>query len=363
MYFYGVKWNKAPKSLKGRGAQDNPANRFHQHNTSFSLEEILEEEAGMEVKTQLIPVAAKSIVNKVDSPDIPFSWSLNPYQGCEHGCVYCYARPTHNYWGYSSGLDFETKILYKPDAPALLSNLLASRKWSACPISLSGNTDPYQPAERQLKLTRQLLEIFLRYRHPVSIITKSALILRDLDLLEALASMNLLTVAISVTTNDDALRRFLEPRTSSVPNRWKAVQVLSAHQIPVFVMLAPIIPGLNDSEIMPLAKNASANGALGIGHTIVRLNWDNDQLFQQWLAIHLPDRAAKVMHRIAQCHGGQVADYSFETRMRGKGPVAAIIYQQMQLAKKKYFTGKVFPPYNLDLHEHYKSAQLSLFQK
>lgn len=355
-------WTKSPKGLKGRGAQDNPSNRFHKHNTSFHLEELLAEEDGMGIKTQLIPIAAKTIVNKVDSPDLPFNWSLNPYQGCEHGCVYCYARPTHNYWGFSSGLDFETKILYKPDAPALLSELLSSKKWVASPISLSGNTDPYQPAERQLHLTRQLLKVFLRYRHPLSIITKNALVLRDLDLLQELASHQLVKVAISITTNDDQLRRFLEPRTSSVLHRWKTVQVLSSLGIPVFVMFAPLIPGLNDSEIMSLAKLAHENGATGIGHTIVRLNWDNDHLFKQWLEIHLPDRAAKVMSRIAQCHGGKVSDYSFETRMRGQGPVADIIHQQMMLAKQKYFADREFPPYNLDLHEHYKSDQLSLFQ-
>ncbi|MDX1940250.1 MAG: PA0069 family radical SAM protein [Saprospiraceae bacterium] len=347
--------------LKGRGAQINTHNKFH--NLEYDKEPIPPEEweEGVQIKTEFIEVYPKTILNKVDSPDIGMGYSMNPYQGCEHGCIYCYARNSHTYWGYSAGLDFEQKILVKKDVPKILEATIKKPSWKAIPIMLAGNTDCYQPAERVYKITRQVLEILWKYRHPVSLITKNSLILRDLDLLKELNSCNLVHIAVSVTTLDEDLRQVLEPRTASIKSRLKTIQELAAHNIPVTAMLAPIIPGLNDHEILQLAEKTAEAGASSIGSTIVRLNGDIAEIFEDWIRKAMPDRADRVLNRIRDCHGGKLNDSRFGTRMRGEGNIAEIIHQQVALAKKLYFKDKERRPYNLTLHEEFKDGQLKLF--
>jgi DNA repair photolyase len=339
---------------QGRGAQINPANRFHEHD--YGLEPLQPY-----AKTQYIPVYPKTILNRVESPDIGMAWSMNPYQGCEHGCVYCYARNTHNYWGYSAGLDFEQKVLYKKDAPQLLEKALRKKSWKPEPIMLSGNTDCYQPAEQTLGITRKILQALWKYRHPVGIITKNSLILRDLDLLEPMAAHRLLRVSISLTTLDEGLRRELEPRTASVKARLKTIQVLAEKGIPVNVMMAPIIPGLNDHEILETAQKVSELGAVSIAYTIVRLNGDVAAIFEDWIRKNKPDRAERVLNRIRDVHGGELNDSRFGTRMRGEGQFADIIKQQFQLARQRYFADRQKPEYDLALFEQRRNPQMSLF--
>jgi len=309
--------------LKGRGAQRNVHNRFFElsHETRDDFLEYChkEGEESDKNKTLYLDVFPKTIVNKVTSPDVGMLYSMNPYQGCEHGCVYCYARNSHEFWGYSAGLDFERRILIKKDAPKLLEDLLKKKSWKAHPIVLSGNTDCYQPAEKQYKITRQCLKVFLKYRHPVAIITKNALILRDLDILKELTKDNLMGVNISITTLSENTWRILEPRIATIKKRFETVKVLSENGIPVNVMLAPIIPSINSHEILPLAKAASNYGAISIGHTIVRLNGAIGQIFTNWIRKTMPDRADKVLHQIEDYHGGSLNDSRYGTRMRGEG--------------------------------------------
>jgi len=288
-------------------------------------------------------------------------YSMNPYQGCEHGCIYCYARNTHEYWGYGAGLDFERRILVKKDAPKLLEALFKKKSWKAHPIVLSGNTDCYQPAERQFKITKQCLEVFLNYRHPVAIITKNALVGRDLDILKALAKDNLVAVSISITSLSEETRRILEPRTTTIKKRLETVKVLSENGIPVNGMLAPIIPSINSHEILPLAKAISEAGAVSMGHTVVRLNGAIGKIFTDWIKKTMPDRANKVLHQIANCHGGNLNDSRFGTRMRGEGKMAKQINDTVKLAKLRYFKDKTVPKLNIDLYEGFKNGQLKLF--
>lgn len=350
--------------LRGRGAQINPPSKYEkivrdEQPVDWALAAAEWEEP--DLKTEYLETHPKTILNRVESPDIPLEWSMNPYQGCEHGCIYCYARNTHPYWGYSAGLDFEQKILVKRNAADLLEKELQKKSWKAAPVMFAGNTDVYQPAERRFGITRACLEVFWKYRHPVGIITKNSLVLRDLDLLKQLAAENLTAVAISITTLNEELRQFLEPRTATVKQRLKTVETLSANGIPVFVMMAPIIPGLNEHEIFSMAKAVSERGALGIGYTMVRLNGDVGAIFEDWLRKTMPDRAEKVLNKIRGAHGGNLYDHRASVRMRGEGKIAEIIRDQFRLAKEKYFAGRQMPNYNLDLHEKFKSAQLKLF--
>ncbi len=346
--------------LKGRGAQINPANPFHEH--VYDEDPLLfDPDLETDLRTEYIEVYPKSILNKVDSPDIGPAWSMNPYQGCEHGCVYCYARNTHTYWGYSAGLEFEQKILVKKSAPKILEESIKKKGWQAMPIMLAGNTDCYQPAEQRFEITRRLLEVCWKYRHPVGIITKSSLVLRDLDILRQLAEHRLVKVSISVTTLQEELRRFLEPRTASVSRRLRTISELSGNGIPVNAMLAPIIPGLNEHEILEMGKTVAARGARSIGYTMVRLNGDVARIFEDWLRKTFPDRADKVLNKIRACHGGQLNDSRFGTRMTGEGNIAEIIAQQIRMARKLYFSGVEKVEYDLSLHEHYKTPQLKLF--
>lgn len=353
------------KFLKGRGAQQNTDNRFLQHvyETREDFLEFcrLEGEVADHNKTTYVPIFPKTIVNKVNSPDVGMQYSMNPYQGCEHGCVYCYARNTHEFWGYSAGLDFERNILIKKAAPELLEEKIKRKKWKASTIVMSGNTDCYQPAEQEYELTRKCLEVFLKYRHPVGIITKNALVLRDLDILKELNSYNLIGVNISVTSLSEKIRRTLEPRTASIQKRLKTIEALSKNNIPVNAMLAPIIPGINSHELLPLAKTVAEHGALSFGLTVVRLNGAIGQIFEDWIRKTMPDRAEKVLHQIKDCHGGSLNDSRFGSRMKGEGKIAHQIHEMAHLARRRYFNGRTFPKLNMELHEQYKDGQMKLF--
>ncbi|MEM1321535.1 MAG: PA0069 family radical SAM protein [Bacteroidota bacterium] len=350
----------SPPYLKGRGAQINTANRFDKHIGEQNPLAFTDDDVN-QIPTQYINVAARSIINKVDSPDIPMPYSMNPYQGCEHGCIYCYARNTHNYWGYSAGVEFEQKILIKEEAPQLLAKQLRSKNWKAAPIMLSGNTDCYQPIERKLEITRKLLEVCWRFRHPVGVITKNSLVLRDLDLLSKLNEHNLVRVAISLTTLNEQLRQFMEPRTATVAGRLETIRQLSAAGIPVNLMMAPIIPSLTDHEIFDLLKAAAEAGARSANYTMVRLNGDIAILFEDWLRKNYPDRADKVLNKIKDCHGGALSDNRFGKRMSGEGHIAAIISKQFKLARKRFFSTEKLPPLNTELYYQMKAPQMKLF--
>ncbi len=346
--------------MKGRGAQINTANRFDKHVSDPNPRRHLNN-GSKQLKTKFIDVEAKTILNKIDSPDIPATYSMNPYQGCEHGCVYCYARNTHPFWGYSAGLDFEQKILIKRDAPKLLEEKLKSPRWKAAPIMLSGNTDCYQPIEKEVEITRQMLQILWKYRHPVSIITKNSLILRDLDILEKMAAHDLVHVSVSITTRNEVLRQYLEPRTASSFSRFRIVQKLSEAGVPVNVMIAPIIPGLNEHELLGIAEKSSKLGAVSIGYTMIRLDGDVAEIFEDWLRKIYPDRADKILNKISEVHNGELGSNEFSTRMTGEGNIAEIVKQQYKLAKKKFFNEKSLKPFNLELHQFFKKQQLRLF--
>jgi DNA repair photolyase len=347
---------------KGRGAQLNPSHRFsNEVRESQTIRWHDEEDEFNTVKTKVIQTHAKTIVNKVESPDVGLSYSLNPYQGCEHGCVYCYARNTHPYWGYSAGLDFESVIMAKVNAAELLDKLLTSKNWKAAPIMLSGNTDCYQPIEKDMEITRQILEVLLKHKHPVGIVTKNVLILRDLDILQELNKYKLVNIAISINTIDDDLRRVMEPRTSSISKRLDLVKKLSLAGLPVTVLAAPIIPGLNDTDILPLAKKAAEAGARNLSHIVVRLNGDIKEIFTDWLTKNFSERKEKVLNKIRSLHKGELGSTEFVERMKGSGKIADIIHQQFKMAKKLYLLDAPSFKYNTDLYKAPPTVQLSLF--
>ena len=324
--------------------------------------EVLDEEFLLNEKTEIIYTHPKTIINKVESTDIGLAYSLNPYQGCEHGCVYCYARNTHEYWGYSAGLDFERKIIVKQNAVAVLEKQFSSKNWKPKPIMLSGNTDCYQPLERQLEITRKILQVCLKYKHPVALITKNALILRDIDILIALSKHNLTHVMVSITGTDESVRQKLEPRTSSYKNRFKILEALSKNNIPCGVMVAPIIPGINNHEIPDVIEQSAKAGASSAGFTIVRLNGAIGPIFKDWLQKNFPDRADKVWNQICDSHGGKVSDSRIGVRMRGEGKMAESIKQLFSIAKTRFMPDENKFVFNTLLF-NYKSgeAQLSLF--
>lgn len=315
----------------GRGAQINTSNRFLKNELSKAHVEGIDDWEEPNAKTSFIIGKSKTIANKVDSPDVGMWYSVNPYQGCEHGCIYCYARNSHEYWGFSAGLDFERKIIVKKDAPDLFKKFLERKNWDATPISLSGNTDCYQPAERKFKLTRQLLEIALAYKQPIGMITKNSLILRDLDILQEMAKLNLVMVYVSITSLNEKLRQKMEPRTTTAKQRLKIIADLSAAGLPTGVMAAPMIPGLNDYEMPAILKECANNGAKKAGFTVVRLNGAIANIFEDWLKKNFPDRFDKVWHQIQACHNGNVNDSRFGTRMRGEGNFAELISNTFKL--------------------------------
>src|SRR5215203_4074991 len=326
----------------GRGAHVEPPNRFTQLHIERDLDALDEEElAALEYPaTQYITERSGSIVSENHSADIPFRYSVNPYRGCSHGCAYCYARPTHEYLGLSAGLDFESKILVKEDAPKLLRKELSSPRWEPRVLSLSGVTDPYQPVERRLGITRRCLEVLAEFRNPVAIVTKNYLVTRDVDLLSELARYDAAAVAVSITTLDDRLRRVMEPRTSRPARRLAAIEKLAAIGIPVGVMTAPVIPGLNDHELPALLSAAAEAGATFAASAPVRLPYAVRPIFEDWLERHYPERKEKVLNRIRSMRGGELNDARFGSRMRGEGLFARHIAQLFSISCRRAGIGQ-----------------------
>jgi DNA repair photolyase len=328
--------------IKGRGALSNREGRFARYEREPDLDALAaaaaaadEEDEPAQRPTNLHVDHARTIIARNRSPDIPFSQSINPYRGCEHGCIYCYARQTHSYLDLSPGRDFETEIFYKPNAVELLRAELARPAHEVSPIAFGTNTDPYQPVERRLEVTRGLLGLLLEHRHPLTIVTKGALILRDLDLLRALAEENLVAVFVSVTTLDDELKRRMEPRTAGPRQRLAMLRQLSAAGVPTGVMAAPVIPALNDHELEAILEAAAEAGAGSAGYVLLRLPHEVEPLFVEWLRAHYPDRAEHVLSLLRQLRGGALYDSSFGSRQRGFGPFAALLKTRFEKARRR----------------------------
>jgi DNA repair photolyase len=350
-----------PDFFKGRGAQVNTHNKFLKNKYVLEHIEGLDEPLLENTATQIYEEHPKKIVSVSNSPDLHFMHSINPYQGCEHGCIYCYARNTHEYYGFSAGLDFERKIIVKRNAPELLEAHFNKKNYQPVVMMLSGNTDCYQPMERRLKITRGLLEVFLKYKNPVGIITKNNVILRDTDLLSDMAKLNLVHVNVSITSLDEQLRQKLEPRTITASGRLSVIEKLSQKGIPVRVMAAPIIPGLNSIELPNIIKASADRGALAAGFTIVRLNGSIGEIFSDWVHKAFPDRAEKVLNMIAACHGGQLNDSRFGTRMSGEGNIAESIHQLFRMACVRFLSGRQMPEYDLSHFTPRSGRQTEMF--
>lgn len=334
-------------SFKGRGIASTPASPYDSQQLCLLHNEGIDAPLHEgSPRTQTHVARPKSILNRVKSPDIPMEYSMNPYQGCEHGCVYCYARRSHTYWGLSAGLDFETRIIIKKDAPQLLEKAFLRKNWQPNPIMLSGNTDCYQPLEQKWQLTRACLKVFLRYGNPVGIITKNALITRDIDLLSALAKRGLVRVFLSLTTFDEKLRRLMEPRTATLKRRLQTISELARAGIPTGAMIAPIIVGLNDHEIPALIKESAAHGALTVGYNLLRLDEELAPLFKDWLHKKYPDKASKIWQQISEVHQGNPIHPRSGERMRGTGTLAHMVAQLFTISRRKYFSNKSMPSYD-----------------
>jgi len=346
---------------KGRGAQFNPKNKFLKGEYIQEHAEGIDDWEQEPRKTEYIFDDSRTLVNEVKSPDVGMMYSANPYQGCEHCCIYCYARNSHEYWGYSAGLDFESRIVVKKNAPQLLRKFFENKNWEPAPISLSGNTDCYQPIERKMKITRQLLQICLEYRNPVGVLSKNALVLRDLDILKELAKLKLVRVFSSITSLDEDLRRVLEPRTASYKSRLKVVETMAKNGIPTGIMNAPLIPGLNDTHMHDVLKAASEAGALWAGYTVVRLNGAIGPIFKDWLFKAFPDRAEKVWNLICSCHEGHVNDSRWGTRMVGDGKFSELIRTQFKLYCRKFGLNETVMEYNTGDFRRIRNGQLPLF--
>lgn len=332
-----IAMDSAPQP-RGRAASAGPPNRFASTHCEIDWEQLADDELEPRVRsvpTEFLPDASQSIISENDSPDVPFRYSINPYRGCEHGCAYCYARPTHEYLGFDAGLDFESKILVKHDAPRLLRAFLARPSWMPEMISLSGVTDCYQPVERRLKITRQLLEVLLEARQPVGIVTKNARIVRDLDLLRPLAEQNLVHANLSITTLDAELAGALEPRTSRPAARLEAVRRLTAAGVPTRVLVAPIIPGLNDHEVPHILAAARESGASAAGYLVLRLPLAVRPVFTEWLAHHYPDKQSRVEGLVRAVRGGRMNSSQFGKRMRGEGEYAEQIARTFKVFAKR----------------------------
>ena len=360
--------DRTAAEARGRGSSSlNPGNRFEPvrlHVLGEHLDQQREEHPeGRQIATRAFPDHSRSIINRVaDSPDIPFRWTINPYRGCEHGCIYCYARPGHEYLGMSCGLDFESKIMVKLNAAELLKRELARKSWTGEPIVMSGVTDCYQPLEEALRLTRQCLEVLADCRQPVSIVTKNRLVLRDLDVLTELARHRAVHVALSVTTLDPKLARVMEPRTSVPRERLKSIERLAAAGVPVSVMTAPIIPGLNDRELPQLLKAAKEHGAQHAGWVMLRLPHQIKALFLEWLQKHYPDRAPRVESLIRQSRGGDLYDADFSRRMRGSGRHAEAIGSMFKLWSQRYGLDRPLPKLSSEsFRRPSRNGQMELF--
>jgi len=348
-----------PRPVRGRGSASNPKNRFE---TIERIAESLDTDEISLPHTQFLADTSKSIIAYNDSPDVGFDASVNPYRGCEHGCVYCYARPTHEYLGFSSGLDFERKIMVKEDAPELLRQELSSRKWKPQVVALSGVTDCYQPIEKKRRITRRCLEVLLEFRNPTVIVTKNFLVTRDIDVLSELARYQCIGVTISVTTLDSKLAAVMEPRASSPTRRLAAIRMLAQAGIPVGYLQAPMIPGLTDAEAPAIAQAAVEAGATFASFVALRLPFAVKALFEQWLEQHFPDRKEKVLNRIRAMRGGKLNDPNFKTRMRGEGIFAEQMTELFQLACKKAGITKRWPELTTKHFRRPETSQLSLFQ-
>ncbi len=329
---YRGKLAPSPQPPRGRGTRSNATGRFERQNRAY-VDDGWESLADLPpLKTTVFEENSKTIISRNQSPDINFEQSINPYRGCEHGCVYCYARPTHAYMGLSPGLDFESKLFIKPNAAALLREEFTAPNYVPRSIALGANTDPYQPIERTYRITRQVLEVLSEFHHPVGIVTKSALVLRDLDILTSMAERNLVKVAVSVTSLDGKLARAMEPRASTPAKRLEALRVLSSSGVPTVLMMGPIIPAVNDMEIEAVLQAGAAAGVKEAGYTMLRLPLEVKELFKDWLQTHMPDRAAKVMAHVRGVRAGRDNDPNFGTRMTGTGPYAWMTGRRFQLA-------------------------------
>jgi len=320
---------------KGRGAISAPQGRYAATTTEFDEDEI-ERNSQVAPETVLHAMQAGRIISNNTSPDVPFDRSINPYQGCEHGCIYCYARPSHSYLDLSPGLDFETQIFYKPNAAARLLDEWQKSGYECKPITIGANTDPYQPAEKSLQLSRQLLHLFAEYRHPVNIITKSHLICRDIDLLSDLASDRLCSVAVSIPTMDAELKRIMEPRVPAAAARLKAIDQLSKAGVPVSVLVAPVIPAINDNEIESILEATSNAGVKNAHYIFLRLPHELKTLFEEWLKAHYPERAGHVLGLIEQSSGGKRYDHRFKFRQSGQGPYADMLAARFSKACRAF---------------------------
>jgi DNA repair photolyase len=351
-------------TVRGRGAKSNVTGRFEAFvRDAFDDGWSVEDPQPEQRQTTLTAEKARKIVSTNDSPDIGFDRSINPYRGCEHGCIYCYARPTHAYMGLSPGIDFETRLFFKPEAARLLEKELARPGYKPERIQLGANTDPYQPIERRLMITREIVKVLARFGHPVGITTKSVLVTRDIDILAPMAAKNLVVVALSVTSLDRKLARAMEPRASTPERRIDAIRQLAAAGVPAIVGAAPMIPGLNDHEMEAILERAAEAGATAAYYTALRLPLEIKDLFEEWLAAEAPGRAARVMSLVRQMRGGKTYDSTWGKRMRGEGPVAELLRQRFLIARRRYGLDKTIGPLSL---EHFRppprdANQLSLF--
>ena len=357
------KLTSLPQLERGRGAKSNETSRFEQHRSELvddgwsTLAEI------PRLKTEIFTETPKSIISRNTSPDISFDRSINPYRGCEHGCVYCYARPSHAYMGLSPGLDFESKLFIKPNAAALLREELTATNYQARTLALGANTDPYQPIERDYRITRSVIEVLSEFNHPFGIVTKSASVLRDIDLLKPMAEKGLVKVAISITTLNGKLARDMEPRASTPMKRLAALEILSKAGIPTVLMMGPIIPGLNDAEIENILKAARNSGAREAGYTMLRLPLEVKDIFKDWLEKTYPDKAQRVLSLVKSTRGGQENDPNFGTRMTGQGPYAWTIGRRFQLACQRLGLNENRSKLRTDLFNRpvQKGEQMALF--
>ncbi len=352
------------KPARGRGARSNAAGRFESlARVDFDDGWTADDDVPPTLRTTMTPESARTIITRNDSPDVGFDRSINPYRGCEHGCIYCYARPAHAYMGLSPGLDFESRLFFKPQAAQLLARELARPAYKPAVIHIGGNTDPYQPRERALRVTRQILEVLADHHHPLSVITKSALIVRDADILAPMAKAGLARAAVSITTLDRTLARVMEPRAATPERRLAAIRALTEAGVPTVVMFAPVIPGLNDHELESVLRSAAEAGAAGAGYVALRLPLEIKDLFREWLADKLPDRAQRVMSLVRQMRGGRDYDAKWGQRMKGEGPIAELIAQRFKIARRRF--GLDTPPPPLDTSQFHVPPrvgdQLDLF--
>lgn len=344
---------------RGRGTFHNLPNRFER--VLVEPEPSESEESSSSLLTQFLKDRTRKILSTNESPDVGFEVSLNPYRGCEHGCVYCYARPTHEYLGFSSGLDFESKILIKENAPELLRKQLSSAGWKPKVIAMSGVTDPYQPVEHRLQITRRCLEVLVEFRNPVAIVTKNALVTRDLDLLSELAQFRAAAVYLSVTTLDNSLRKLLEPRTSPPARRLEAIERLREAQIPVGVLVAPVIPALNEAEIPAILNAAARAGAEFAGYVTLRLPYGVKNLFEEWLTQYFPERKERILHRIRAMRGGELNSSEFGSRMQGEGIFAQNLAALFAISRRKAGISEKGPRLSTEAFRRFERKQLELF--